>query len=145
MESYYWLIFMALCIIIEIITLGLTTIWFAIGALFAFVAAVCGGDLVIQIIVFFAVSLITLFFTRPIATKYFNKDRVPTNAESLVGVHAKVIERIDNINTTGRVNVRGQEWMARTEDESVIEEGAMVEVVGISGAKVMVKYIKEEV
>ena len=139
MESYYWLIFMAVCIVIEIITLGLTTIWFAIGALAAFFAAICNGPLVVQVIVFLLVSLITLFFTRPIAMKYFNGSRAKTNAESLVGETAKVIERIDTINATGRVSVNGQEWMARTADGSVSEEGATVTVDSISGVKLIVK------
>ncbi len=139
MENYYWLIFMAICLVIELITLGLTTIWFAIGALFAFIVAVCGGDIIWQVVVFFLVSIVTLLFTRPLATRYFNKDRIKTNAESLVGANAKVIERIDNINSSGRVNVRGQEWMARTEDDSIIEAGETVEIVSISGAKVLVK------
>lgn len=97
MESYYWLIFMAVCIVIGIITIGLITIWFAIGAL------------------------------------------AETNAESLVGETARVIERIDNINATGRVSVNGQEWMARTADGSVSEEGAIVTVDSISGVKLIVK------
>lgn len=139
MESYYWLIFMALCIAIEIITLGLTTIWFAIGALAAFFVAVCGGPVVTQIIVFLMVSLITLFFTRPIATKYFNGNRIKTNAESLIGGTARVIERIDNIGATGRVTINGQEWMARTSDGSILEEGTTVTIESISGVKLIVK------
>ena len=90
MESYYWLIIMAVLILFEIITLGLSTIWFAFGALAAFVASLLGANIVIQLIVFFAVSLITLFFTRPVALRYFNKDRIKTNAESLVGQKALV-------------------------------------------------------
>ena len=139
MESYYWLIFMAVCIVIEIITLGLTTIWFAIGALAAFFVAVFGGPLVAQIIVFLLVSLISLFFTRPVAARYFNGNRVKTNAESLVGEKARVIERIDNINATGRVTVNGQEWMARTVDGSISEEGTTVTIDSISGVKLIVK------
>ena len=91
-----WLIVFVACILIEIITLGLTTIWFAGGALIAAISAALGAPLWLQSILFGAVSLILLFFTRPVAVKYFNKDRVKTNAESLVGRQAIVISEIDN-------------------------------------------------
>lgn len=138
MESYYWLILMAILIVIEIITLGLTTIWFAFGSLAAFIAAVCGGSLAIQLVALFVVSLITLIFTRPIAVKFFNKDRIRTNAESLIGESAKVIERIDNINTTGRVTVNGLEWMARTENGDIIDVDTTVVIEQIIGVKLIV-------
>lgn len=138
MEGYYWLIIMAVLILFEIITLGLSTIWFAFGALAAFVASLLGANLVVQLIVFFAVSLITLFFTRPVALKYFNKDRTKTNAESLVGQKAVVTEQIDNLGASGYVSVGGQEWMARSVDDEVIDKGKTVIVDGISGAKLIV-------
>ena len=139
MESYYWLIFMAVCIVIEIITLGLATLWFAIGALAAFIVAVCGGTIIAQTVVFLIVSLVTLFFTRPVAVRCFNGSRVKTNAESLIGETARVIERIDNINASGRVSVNGQEWMARTLDGAISEVGDVVTVESISGVKLIVK------
>ncbi len=139
MEGYYWLIIMAILILFEIITLGLSTIWFAFGALAAFVASLFGANLVIQLIVFFAVSLITLFFTRPIALKYFNKDRIKTNAESLIGLKAVVTEQIDNLGASGYVSVGGQEWMARSVGDVLIDEGRTVIIDGISGAKLIVK------
>ncbi len=139
MESYYWLVLMAVLIIIEIVTLGLTTIWFAFGSLAAYIANLCGGNLIVQIVVFFVVSVVTLIFTRPIAVKYFNKERIKTNAESLIGEKAKVIEKIDDINATGRVVVKGQEWMARTESESIVEVDSIVLIKCIKGAKLIVE------
>lgn len=70
-----WLIILVVCIIIEIITMGLTTIWFAGGALVSAIAAAFSAPLWLQIILFLVVSLILLYLTRPIAVKYFNKDR----------------------------------------------------------------------
>ena len=80
-----WLIIFVACIVVEIITMGLTTIWFAGGSLVASVAAAIGAPLWLQIVLFVAVSLLLLYFTRPSAVKYYNKDRVKFNAESLVG------------------------------------------------------------
>lgn len=77
----FWLVLLILCIIVEIMTLGLTTIWFAGGALAAILACLLRAPIFVQVILFFLVSLLMLFFTRPLAVKYFNKDRVRTNVE----------------------------------------------------------------
>ena len=75
----FWLVLLIVCIGIEVLTLGLTTIWFAGGALVAIFASLLYAPVFVQIILFFLVSLLMLFFTRPIAVKYFNRDRVKTN------------------------------------------------------------------
>ena len=81
-----------------------------------------------------------LYFTRPVAVKYFNKDRVKTNAESLVGKQAVVISEIDNLQGIGQVSVNGQEWSARTVEEGItLTEGSVVIVRAISGVKLMVE------
>ena len=138
MEPYYWLILMAIMLVIEIITLGLTTIWFAAGALVSYVAALFGANPIAQIIIFMAVSIIALIFTRPIAVRFFNsKDREKTNVDSLIGKTAKVIEKIDNENSKGKVSVNGMEWTARSVDESIIEAEEIVTVKEVSGVKLI--------
>lgn len=138
-EAIAWLILLILFILIEIATLGLTTIWFAGGALVAFVAALLGFDLVVQIVLFFVVSIILLVFTRPVAVKYFNTNRVTTNSESLIGTRAKVTETIDNLNNMGTVLINGLEWTARSKDSKVIPKDAIVKIVEITGVKVIVE------
>lgn len=135
-----WLIVFVVCIVAEIISMGLTTIWFAGGALVATVVAAIGAPLWLQIAVFAVVSLVLLYFTRPIAVKYFNKDRVKTNAESLVGKQAIVISEVDNLQGIGQVTVGGQEWSARTTEEGItLPVGSVVVVRAISGVKLMVE------
>lgn len=135
-----WLIVFVVCIVAEIISMGLTTIWFAGGALVATVVAAIGGPLWLQITVFAVVSLVLLYFTRPIAVKYFNKDRVKTNAEGMVGEQAIVISEIDNLQGIGQVTVGGMEWSARTtEDGITLPVGSVVIVRAISGVKLMVE------
>ncbi len=135
-----WLIVFVACIVIEIITMGLTTIWFAGGALIAAAAAALNAPLWLQIVLFIAVSLVLLYFTRPVAVKYFNKDRVRTNAESLVGKQAIVISEIDNLQGIGQVTVGGQEWSARTTIEGItLPVGSVVVIRAISGVKLMVE------
>lgn len=135
-----WLIVFVVCIVAEIISMGLTTIWFAGGALVAAVVSAFGAPLWLQIALFAVVSLVLLYFTRPIAVKYFNKDRVKTNAESLVGKQAIVISEIDNLQGIGQVNVGGMEWSARTKtDEEKLPVGAVVVVLAINGVKLIVE------
>ena len=140
-----WLIIFVACIVVEIITMGLTTIWFAGGSLVASVAAAIGAPLWLQIVLFVAVSLLLLYFTRPIAVKYFNKDRVKTIAESLVGKQAIVISEIDNLQGIGQVTVGGQEWSARTTEEGItLPVGSVVIIRAISGVKLMVEEMPKQ-
>lgn len=140
MVLIFWMVILIICIVIEVLTLGLTTIWFAAGALVAIFAALLYAPIFVQVILFLLVSLTLLFFTRPIAVKYFNRDRVKTNVESMVGRQAIVIGEIDNVQATGQVTVSGQEWSARSWDDKVrIPAGAVVVVVAISGVKLIVR------
>lgn len=133
-----WIVVLIAAVIIEIITLGLSSIWFAGGALVALIVAAFHGPVWVQIACFVVVSLLLLFFTRPIAVKYFNKDRVRTNAESVVGRQGIVKNEVNNLKGLGMVTVGGQEWSAKSaQDNEVLTEGSVVEVVAISGVKLI--------
>lgn len=135
-----WLVLLILCIGIEVVTMGLTTIWFAGGALVAILASLLSAPTLVQVILFFLVSLLMLFFTRPVAVRYFNKDRIKTNAESMVGRQAIVTSEIDNLHSAGQVTVNGQDWSARSQDDRMrISVGDVVVVTAISGVKLIVK------
>ena len=108
-----WLVVLIVSIGVEVATLGLTSIWFAGGAVVAVIAAALQAPIWLQILLFFAVSLLLLFFTRPVAVRYFNKDRVRTNVESMIGRQAIVTSEIDNLQGIGQVTVGGQERQNR--------------------------------
>lgn len=136
----FWLIVLIITIVVEVVTMGLTSIWFAGGALVAVIAAALHAPVGVQIVLFLLVSLLLLFFTRPIAVRYFNKDRVRTNVESLVGRQAIVISEIDNLQGIGQVTVGGQEWSARShDDKQKLPVGVVVDVVAINGVKLIVR------
>lgn len=140
METIFWLILFVVLLVIEILTMGLTTVWFAGGALVAFILAFIGFDLPVQIIFFLLVSIALLVLTRPIAIKFFNQERQKTNAESLIGKKAIVLEKIDTLRGVGVVEVNGMEWSAKTDDsEDVIEVGEVVIIEGIQGVKLIVR------
>ena len=139
-----WLAILIILVVIEIFTLGLTTIWFAGGALVAILVAALGGPVWLQIIIAAVVSAVLRFFTRPIAMKYFNRDRERTNAESLVGRQAIVISEINNLQGIGQVTINGMEWTARSiMDDHIIEPGEVVIVRGINGVKLLVEDRKD--
>ena len=140
MDTIFWLVLFVVLLIIEIFTMGLTTIWFAGGALVALLLAFLHLGLPIQIIAFLVVSIVLLVMTRPLAVKFFNRERQKTNAESLIGQTAVVLEAIDRIHGSGRVEVNGMEWSAKTdESEEVIEPGKIVVIDGIQGVKLIVR------
>ena len=139
MQTVYWLVLFVALLIVEIITMGLTTIWFAGGALAAFLAGFIGFGLAVQVIVFLVVSVLLLVLTRPIAVRYFNQERQKTNAERLIGEKALVLEDIDTLKAVGRVSVGGQEWSAKTDEpDGKIGRDTIVAVEGIQGVKLIV-------
>ena len=142
--TMFWLVLLVVLVIIELLTMGLTTVWFAGGALVAAIAAIFDAPIVLQVILFLLVSDLLLFFTRPFAVKYFNKDRVRTNAESLVGRQAIVISEIDNLQGIGQVNVGGMEWSARTRVDGIkLPVGTVTTILAINGVKLIVEERKE--
>lgn len=140
-----WLILLIILLAVEVMTLGLSSIWFAGGALIAFFAALLGADLYIQIILFLAVSILLLIFTRPIAVRYLNGRTTATNVDSLIGSRAVVTGEINNLLGEGEIAVNGIPWSARSEQEDlIIEKGKVVEIVKIIGVKAIVKEAKGE-
>ena len=141
MTPLAWLGILAILLVIEAITVGLTTVWFAGGALVACIASWLGGGIVVQL----GVSVVLLIFTRPLAVRYMNKGVEKTNAESLLGKRAVVIQPVNNLAQTGQVRINDIEWTARTADDGEeIPTGAVVEIEEIRGVKLIVKEISKE-
>ncbi len=146
MEAIYWLIGIVVLLVIEAMTMGLTTIWFAGGALAAFIASVAGAGIEIQVILFIAVSLLLLIFTRPFAKRYINKGAEKTNVDGLIGKEARVTKEIDNHAGTGEAVINGQYWSARSADDAlVLAPGELVTVEAVKGVRLIVKSRKSEV
>lgn len=137
--GWAWLGITTVCIIIEASTMGLTTIWFAIGALASWFVYLTGLSIEIQIVVFLMVSILCLVLTRPIAVQKLKLGRTKTNADSLIGEYVKVESTIDNMNNEGTVKARGQIWSARAVDDNIIEKDEMVVIKEIVGVKLIVK------
>ena len=140
-----WLVLLIILLIIEIITVGLTSIWAAGGALAALVLNLLDISLLWQVVVFFIVTFVLLYFTRPFAIRFINTRRGKTNYEGIIGKTIRIAETVDNISQTGMAVVNGQEWTVRAEKENeILEPGTLAKVVNIAGVKLIVRKYEEE-
>ena len=140
----FWIALIIIFLLVEMITVGLTTIWLAGGAFIAFLLSMIHTPVAVQIVAFLLVSFVLIYFTRPWATKYINSRRTKTNADSLIGQVIKVTEGIDNAELKGKVIANGIDWSARTaDDQQNIEAGKMVRVLRIEGVKLIVEPVNE--
>lgn len=138
MEVLIWLGIMILLLIIEAVTVGLTTIWFAAGALAAILAALVGIGVIGQVLICFGVSLALLIFTRPVVVRYITPYQIRTNYEDAVGKTVKITGRVHNTDGTGTAVLNGQEWTARTKDDGItLAEGSLARVVAVEGVKLI--------
>lgn len=137
--SAVWLMVLVVLVTGEAITVGLTFIWFAVGALGGLTVAVLGGPIWLQVVVFLILSAVTLVLVRPIAAKLLTPGVSPTNADRVLSQIALVTEEIDNIAETGQVKLFGQVWTARSESGENIPAQSRVRILRIEGVKVFVR------
>ncbi len=138
--TIFWLIAFILFVVGEAVTVGLVSIWFAVGSLGALLTAALGGGLWLQIAVFLILSALSLMLLKPLSRKWMAGHKAArTNADRVIGETALVTEDIDNTMATGQVQVDGQIWTARSAHGVVIPAGSRVKVLSIQGVKVMVE------
>ena len=137
-QPLIWLAVALVMLIIEAATVQMVSIWFCLGA------AILGGSIPVQIVVFVVISGVTLAFTRKFVKKVLRVKKTPTNADSVIGAIGQVVEPIDDEAGTGRIKVEGMDWSARTTDGSKLPEGVKVKVKAIAGVKLMVSPIREK-
>ena len=140
MYAVYWLIASAVFLLIEILTLGLTSIWFAGGAVVAAIAALFGVPFLVQMLLFIVVTYLLFALTRPVGKRYLNNRVQKTNTDALIGQTALVKETINNMESKGYVQLNGQDWTARSaEAGEIIPAGCEVVVKEIQGVKLIVE------
>lgn len=140
-----WLLLVIVLLAVEIVTVNLTTIWFAGGAIAAFISTFLGAGAAVQRTLFVGVSLVLLVLTRPMVVKYVKGAKPKTNVDSLIGRLAVVTKEIDNLGQSGEVMISDISWTARSrEDTCVIPAGSKVRICAVEGVKLIVEEIKEE-
>jgi membrane protein implicated in regulation of membrane protease activity len=138
-SALIWIVIAVIFAIIEALTMGLTTIWFTIGCVAASFASIAGASVLVQVIVFLCVSIVLLYFTRPLAEKKLKVGTEKTNVESLPGKTALVVKAITPLHT-GQVKVQGQIWTAVSDSiDSTLEQGSMVRIIRVEGVKLVVE------
>jgi len=134
-----WLLVAVIFGVIEAATVQLMSIWFAVGAVAAMIAALLGAGIWLQFVVFLAVAVLVLVFTRPLVKKVLRVGHVHTNADSLIGRIGAVTVDIAGPGEVGRVLVDGQDWSAVSQDGIPVAKGEKVLVKAIEGVKLVVE------
>lgn len=135
-----WIVLTVVFAVIEALTLQIVTVWFAVGSIGAIIANVVHASPLVQLIVFVALSILTLVIARPYLKKLSKTNAQPTNADACIGKQAVVTEEINNTLGKGQAKIRGVIWTARSSEENtIIKAGEMVTVTAIEGVKLIVK------
>ncbi len=138
-EPLIWIVIAVIFAIIEGFTMGLTTIWFTAGGVAACIIALIGGSLLLQVTVFLAVSIILLYFTRPLAEKRLRIGHEKNNIDQMINKTGIVVETIEPYHT-GQVKLNGMIWTAVSKnDDEILLKGNIVKIVKIQGVKLIVE------
>ena len=140
--KWIWVGCVILFALIEIFTLGLTTIWFALGALVMVFLSMLNIPLGWQLLIFLVISGVLLIFTRPLAVKKLKMGKEKTNVDSLVGKHALVTRDITEFEK-GEIKINGIYWSARSENNNEIKKDAKCVIVRIEGVQAIVSPVSE--
>lgn len=144
LTAVVWLALMIAFVVMEATTVQLICIWFAAGSLTAMVVSLLGGAFWLQILVFFAVSILLLVALWPVAKKHFKPKLTATNTDALIGRICTVTETIDPVEG-GRVKMGDVTWSASSQQGTKIPTGAQVKILKVQGVKVFVEEVKKEV
>lgn len=136
--SIMWTVLVIIFVLVEAFTLNLTAIWLALGALSGLVLSLIGAHIIIQFACFVLVTLLLLFFTRPVVKKHLKVGINKTNVDSLIGMEGIVLDTIEK-HQKGLVKVNGQKWSAIAFDSKRIEKDVDVIVMAVEGVKLIVK------
>lgn len=141
MESWFWLIVALVTLTIEVATpAALISIWFTIGALFAYGASILNLGLALEIIVFIAMSVLSFFGVRPFVLKFLKHKPIRTNADRYIGIQTRIIEDVYS-DKWGAVTLEGIRWSVRDVNRGMLTKGTLIEVVALEGAKLVVKQV----
>ncbi len=138
----YWLIAAGIFFVGEIFTVGFLIFWLGVASLIAMVVSFFISNLIIQMTVFIISSVILILSTKPFVKKFMEKEILITNAFSLIGKKAIVIQEIDNVKGTGQIKVGGETWSAMCENDKIIPVDAEVKILKIEGVKAIVQQIE---
>ncbi len=143
---WIWVAVIVLSIIIEVFTMEIVSIWLTFGAIIPLILAATGKvNWLIQLVVFFVVSTVLIVSLRKVTKKFLLKNATEkTNLNALIGQKFRMLERTD-FETIGSIKINGVVWAAVGLDRQTIEKDDIVEIVNVSGNKMVVKKVDEVV
>jgi len=146
----FWAVLLVVLVIIELETVQLVSIWFALGAAGALISAAVAPMprlFLLQLLIFLAISGTSLLLTRPFVKKHVRVKKTATNADRVLAMIGVVREAVSSMDNTGTVYVGGKLWTARTEPGADdIPLGAQVDILRIEGVKLIVRpHVSESV
>lgn len=138
-----WLILTIAFLVVEAYTLGLATVWCAVGSMVAMIMDLCGASITAQLIVMIVVSvicfIICMVWIKPKLDAKGKNEFKPTNADRVIDQEGIVIKTINSVEGVGQVKVMGQIWSAKADE--IIEDGTLIKVDRIEGVKLFVHKI----
>lgn len=139
-----WLILAGFFFVGEIVTAGFLVFWLGIGSLIAMVSSFFIENVYIQVAIFAVFSIVLIVLTKPLVRKFLDKETISTNSYSLIGKKGIVTENINPIESKGQVKVNGEIWSAKSENDEPILKDTEVEILEITGVKLVVRPCKRE-
>lgn len=140
-----WLVLLVMFVLIEASTVSVVSLWFALGALAAMIAGLCGAEVWLQVVLFVGISCVLLAALRPVVRKYFTPRLTRTNVDGVIGATGLVTAQINNVTSQGKVKLGAMEWSARSTTGQVIEPDTQVQVDRVEGVKIFVTPVKETI
>lgn len=144
MDAIIWLVLMVVFLMIEGASVSMVSLWFSAGALCSLIVSLIGGEIWLQVLVFFTVSVVLLAALRPLARKYFTPKLTRTNVDSVIGSTGTVTAEINNVTGQGQVKLASMEWTARSTSGEPIPAGTLIRVDRIEGVKAFVSPLQVE-
>lgn len=141
MSNYliFWGVAVIAFSLVEAATVGLVSIWFAIGSGAALIAALFGADLWVQTVIFLAVSVISFVFVRKYAVKSFSGRKNDTDIDRIVGTEVLITEEVNNKENSGKTKINDVEWRVKSDNGEIIPQGKSAIVEKIEGVSLIVK------
>ena len=137
---WVWVAITIICIVIESLTLSLTTIWFGISAFVMVFLAFTPLPFPAQLFIFVVLAFVLLIFTRPIVKQKLSQKKIATNYERVIGQIALVTKKITALEK-GSIKINGMEWTAAVKEDITLEEGSKCIIEEIAGVTVYVNKI----
>ncbi len=140
----FWAIVTGAFLLLEAVTVAMTSLWFAVGALAALLIAALGLPLWLQIAAFVLVSTLCFALLYPRLKSYLHRNKQATNADMAIGKTCIIVDPVDNLAATGSASLDGKTWTARSADDEPIPAGERARIEAIEGVKLIVRHIHED-